>query len=300
MSTADHPESDGQIERVNKILEDMLCSYVSNKQSNWEDYLPILELAYNSSKHLAIRFTPFILMYGFQPRSHMAIGLEKEKIQYVKDFLEDMNNMLKASRESIRSAQDRAKTYANKVRIKVTFEKGDFVFLKVPAKLETMKMGKCDKLSPRYCGPFKVFKKIEDVAYKLELQESSQVHPVFHANKLKKSVHGLENIVSTDILEDLIEPPKIPHEPKRILGVPQQKIARQWDKAPYEVDELSTNEKSHITEEVLAQIPAHIFIAKFRDAKGDSIKTTTIMPKEIWTLHRRPEVANAIEAVHLK
>ncbi|MCO5607075.1 hypothetical protein L7F22_061267 [Adiantum nelumboides] len=78
-----------------------------------------------------------------------------------------------------------------------------------------------------------------------------------------------------------------------------QKIARQWDKAPYEVDELSTNEKSHIPDEVLAQIPAHIFIAKFRDEEGDNIKTT-IMPREIWTLHQRPEVASAVRAVHLE
>ncbi|MCO5601335.1 hypothetical protein L7F22_055454 [Adiantum nelumboides] len=78
-----------------------------------------------------------------------------------------------------------------------------------------------------------------------------------------------------------------------------QKTARQWDKAPYEVDELSTNEKSHIPDEVLAQIPAHKFIAKFRDAEGDNIKTT-IMPREIWTLHRRPEVASAVRAVHLE
>ncbi|MCO5600686.1 hypothetical protein L7F22_054801 [Adiantum nelumboides] len=68
-----------------------------------------------------------------QPRSPMAVGQEKEKIQSVKYFLEDMNDMLKAACESIRSAEDRAQTYANKARIKVTFEKDDFVFLKVPA-----------------------------------------------------------------------------------------------------------------------------------------------------------------------
>ncbi|MCO5593872.1 hypothetical protein L7F22_047891 [Adiantum nelumboides] len=79
----------------------------------------------------------------------------------------------------------------------------------------------------------------------------------------------------------------------------RQKIARQWDRAPYEANELSTNEKSHIPDEVLAQIPAHIFIAKFRDEEGDNIKTT-IMPREIWTLHRRPEVASAVRAVHLE
>ncbi|MCO5571500.1 hypothetical protein L7F22_025240 [Adiantum nelumboides] len=78
-----------------------------------------------------------------------------------------------------------------------------------------------------------------------------------------------------------------------------QKTARQWDKAPYEVDELSTNEKSHIPDEVLTQILAHIFIAKFRDEEGDNIKTT-IMPREIWTLPQRPEVASAVRAVHLE
>ncbi|MCO5606733.1 hypothetical protein L7F22_060923 [Adiantum nelumboides] len=81
--------------------------------------------------------------------------------------------------------------------------------------------------------------------------------------------------------------------------MPCQKTARQWNRAPYEVDELSTNEKSHIPNEVLAQIPAHIFIAKFRDEEGDNIKTT-IMPREIWTLHQKPEVASAVRAVHLE
>ncbi|MCO5584487.1 hypothetical protein L7F22_038415 [Adiantum nelumboides] len=74
-----------------------------------------------------------------------------------------------------------------------------------------------------------------------------------------------------------------------LFWMSRQKIARQWDKSPYEVDELSTNEKSHIPDEVLAQIPAHIFIAKFRDEEGDNVKTT-VMPREIWTLHRRPAV----------
>ena len=92
------------------------------------------------------------------------------------------------------------------------------MFLKVPTQSETMKTGKCNKLSPRYCGPFKILKKIGDVAYKLELPERSQVHPVFHVSKLKKSVHGLENVVSRDILVELITPPKVPHEPEKVLG----------------------------------------------------------------------------------
>ena len=106
-----------------------------------------------------------MLIYGFQSRSPIAVGLEKEKLQSVKEFLEDMQSMLQIARDSIHSAQDRAKTYANKGRQDITFDEGDMVYLKVPAQLETLKMGKCEKLSPRYCGPFKILKKIGDVTY---------------------------------------------------------------------------------------------------------------------------------------
>ena len=69
MSTADHPQTDGQTERVNQVLEGMLRAYVTKKQTNWEDYLPILEFAYNSAQHVTTGFSPFMLMYGFQPSS---------------------------------------------------------------------------------------------------------------------------------------------------------------------------------------------------------------------------------------
>ena len=94
MSMADHPKIDNQIERVNQVLEDMLQAYITKNQTNWEDYLSILEFAYNSAKHVTTGFSPFMLMYGFQPRSPMTVGLANEKIQQVKDFLEDHQEML--------------------------------------------------------------------------------------------------------------------------------------------------------------------------------------------------------------
>ena len=72
----------------------MLRAYVSKRQTNWEQYLPILEFAYNSAKHSTIGFSPFMLMYGFQSRSPIAVGLEKEKLQSIKELLEDMQSML--------------------------------------------------------------------------------------------------------------------------------------------------------------------------------------------------------------
>ena len=73
----------------------MLRAYISKKQTNWEDYLPILEFAYNSAKHVSTKFSPFMLMYGFQPRSLILIGLANVKLQHVKDFLQDHMDMLK-------------------------------------------------------------------------------------------------------------------------------------------------------------------------------------------------------------
>ena len=79
LSIADHPQSDGQTERVNQVLEDMLRAYVSNRQSNWEDYLSLLEFAYNSAKHVSTGYNPFMLMYGYQPRSLVTVGLANER-----------------------------------------------------------------------------------------------------------------------------------------------------------------------------------------------------------------------------
>ena len=64
-SSTDHPQSDGQRERVNQIIEDMLRAYVGSKPTKWERYLPILEFVYNSSKHTSTGYSPLMLMYGF-------------------------------------------------------------------------------------------------------------------------------------------------------------------------------------------------------------------------------------------
>ena len=217
LSTADHPQTDGQTERVNQVLEDMLRAYVSKRQSNWEDYLPILEFAYNSAKHVTTGFSPFMLLYGFQPRSPVTVGLANEKIQQVKDFLQDHMDMLRVARQNVRQAQDRYKKYADTHRRPVTFEEGEQVFLRVPEHSQSLKTGPVPKLSPRFCGPFKILKKVGNVAYKLELPATSKVHPVFHVSRLRKRLYNADNVIDSGVLVEYTKPAILTHEPEKIL-----------------------------------------------------------------------------------
>jgi hypothetical protein len=64
LSTAYHPETDGQTKRVNQFMEDMLRMYVMDNQTQWEKYQPLVEFAYNNSYHSSIRMPPYEALYG--------------------------------------------------------------------------------------------------------------------------------------------------------------------------------------------------------------------------------------------
>ena len=99
----------------------------------------------------------------------------------------------------------------------IVFEKDDLVFLRVSEHSKTLSTGPVPKLSPTYCGPFRVLKPVGNVAYKLELPEQSKVHPVFHVSCLRKRLHDGDNVVDTGVLVEYTKPPVEPHEPERIL-----------------------------------------------------------------------------------
>ena len=218
LSSSDHPQSDGQTERVNQILEDMLRAYVSRKQSAWEDYLPMVEFAYNSAKHSSTGYSPFMLMYGFQPRSPVTVGYQGLTHEAARNFLQDMQETLQFARQSITSAQDRDRFYANRHRSPREFSEGTLVYLRVPKDSETLSTGRVKKLSPRYCGPFRVLRRIGQTAYKIDLPSSVRVHPVFHVSRLKEVLGGGDQIVSPQDVIAVEDLSFVPHEPDRILG----------------------------------------------------------------------------------
>ncbi|GJX00515.1 putative reverse transcriptase domain-containing protein [Tanacetum coccineum] len=159
MSTAYHPETDGQSERTIQTLEDMLRACVIDFGKGWVNHLPLVEFSYNNSYHASIKAAPFEALYGRKCRSPI--------------------------KQRMHTARDRQKSYADKKRKPMDFQVGDKVMLKVSPWKGVVRFGKRGKLNPRYVRPFKVLEKVR--AVKLELpQELSRVHNTFHVYNLKR------------------------------------------------------------------------------------------------------------------
>ncbi|GJT30050.1 putative reverse transcriptase domain-containing protein [Tanacetum coccineum] len=154
MSTAYHPQIDGQSERTIQTLEDMLRACAIDFRKGWVNHLPLVEWrSSNTRSRTDSRGT--------------------EKIIQIK--------------QRMQAARDRQKSYADLKRKPMEFQVGDKVMLKVSPWKGVVRFGKRGKLNPRYVGPFKVIERVGEVAYKLELpEELSRVHNTFHVSNLKK------------------------------------------------------------------------------------------------------------------
>ncbi|GJS46552.1 putative reverse transcriptase domain-containing protein [Tanacetum coccineum] len=161
MSTAYHPQTDGQSKRTIQTLEDMLRACAINFGRSWVNHFPLVKFSYNNSYHTNIKAAPFEALYGRKCRSPI--------------------------KQWMQVARDRQKSYANLKHKPIDFQVGDKVMLKVSPWKGVVYFGKRGKLNPRYVGPFKVLEKVGFVSYKLELpQEMSRVNNAFHVSNLKK------------------------------------------------------------------------------------------------------------------
>ncbi|GJU54741.1 putative reverse transcriptase domain-containing protein [Tanacetum coccineum] len=207
MSTAYHPETDGQSERTIQTLEDMLRACVIDFGKGWVKHLPLAEFSYNNSYHASIKAAPYEALYGRKCRSPVLTGPE---------LIQETTEKIVLIKQRIQAAQDRQKSYADLKRKPMEFKVGDRVMLKVSPWKGVVRFGKRGKLNPRYVGPFKVLAKVGKVAYRLELpQELSRVHHTFHVSNLKKCyadeplVMPLEGIHVDDKLQFMEEPVEI-------------------------------------------------------------------------------------------
>ncbi|KAK1665581.1 hypothetical protein QYE76_053740 [Lolium multiflorum] len=179
--------TDGQTERVNQILEDMLRACVLEYGSKWEDCLPYAEFSYNNSYQASLQMAPFEALYGRKCRTPLNWSEVGESQVFGPDVLREAEEKVHKIREYLKTAQSRQKSYADKRRREMTFEIGDFVYLKVSPLKGMQRFQLKGKLAPRYVGPFKVLSRRGEVSYQLELpEEMAAVHNVFHISLLRK------------------------------------------------------------------------------------------------------------------
>ena len=199
MSTAYHPQTDGQTERANRTLEEMLRSRINFSQTDWDDHLATAELAINNAVQASTGFSPFYLNAGQEirlPFDEAIAGLRPASDPEAADRIRRLKSDLSRAREHIERAQVRQAKYADQHRRPVTFVVGDQVLLST----EHLHMLGADKRTPKftfkYLGPFKI-KRIANVnAYELDLPVQLRIHPVFNVNRLKAYRDGAASFPS--------------------------------------------------------------------------------------------------------
>ena len=156
MSTAFHPQIDGQSERTIQILEDMLRACVLDLKGSWEEHLPLVEFAYKNSYQASIQMAPYEALYGRLCRSPICWTEMGESSITSPDLIRDTSEKVNLIRKHLLTTQSRQKSYANRRRRPLEFEVGDHVFLKVMLKRGVVRFDKRENLAPRYIGPFEV------------------------------------------------------------------------------------------------------------------------------------------------
>ncbi|GJR54495.1 putative nucleotidyltransferase, ribonuclease H [Tanacetum coccineum] len=187
LSTAYHPQTDGQSERTIQTLEDMLRACVIDFGGSWDVHLPLAEFSYNNSYHSSIRCPPFEALYGRKCRSPVLWVEIGEGSLIGPELVLETTDKVVLIKEKLKAATDRQKSYADKRRKPLEFEVGDQVLLKVSSWKGVVRFRNKGKLTPRYVGPFEILERIDLVAYRLRLpEELSNMHDTFHVSNLKK------------------------------------------------------------------------------------------------------------------
>ncbi|GMI70628.1 hypothetical protein HRI_000732100 [Hibiscus trionum] len=229
-STAYHPDTDGQTERLNKCLESYLRCMTGERPKEWAGWLHLAEWWYNSSFHSAIQTSPYQALYGQSPPVHHPYIAGDSLVDSVDRTLQRREAANKMMKFYLRRAQDRMKQQADKRRTECEFQPGEWVFLKLqPYRQQSVKSRGCQKLAAKWFGPFQIIENIGKVAYRLKLTDNSRVHPAFHVSQLKKHIGS--DMAQADL--PIIGPDgSISKEPLKIL---ERRIGRRGNRTVTEV-----------------------------------------------------------------
>ncbi|CAI7810412.1 unnamed protein product [Closterium sp. NIES-53] len=181
MSSAYHPQTDGQTERLNQVVEQLLRTACKDDVSHWDTQLPTLEFAYNNASHAATGKTPFFLYYGREPLTPQQ-PTTPAHVQAAHDFVTTMQQLWEKNQRRLTTMQTSQKQYADRQRHDHSVAVGDQVLL------DTRNLNLShlpSKLRPRFCGPFLVEAQVTPVTFCLSFLDTWKLHNAFHVQLLK-------------------------------------------------------------------------------------------------------------------
>ena len=215
ISTAYHPQTNGQTEQMNQEIEQYLRIFVNERQTDWVDWLSLATFSYNDKEQTSTGQSPFFLNHGRHPNK----GLEPRrevKSQAAQDFVDDLTKARTEVQATLTKAAETMKTFYDKKRADTrNYNRGDRVWLE-GSNITTTRPSK--KLGEKRYGPFEVLGKEGLTAYCLKLPATwKKIHPVFN--------------------EALLTPYKPPTYPQQQQPRPAPPIIVEGDEE-YEVDEI--------------------------------------------------------------
>nr|ABF95974.1 retrotransposon protein, putative, Ty3-gypsy subclass [Oryza sativa Japonica Group] len=272
-STAYHPQTDGQTERVNQILEDMLRACVLDFGGSWDKNLPYAEFSYNNSYQASLQMSPNEALYGRKCRTPLLWDQTGERQVFGTDILREAEEKVKIIQERLRVAQSRQKSYADNRRRDLAFEEGDYVYLRVTPLRGVHRFQTKGKLAPRFVGPFKIVSRRGEVAYQLELPPSmAGIHDVFHVSQLKKCLRVPTEETDPDRIE-LQEDLTYVEKPVRILEVSERKTRNRVIRfCKVQWSNHSEEEATWEREDELKSAHPHLFSSSSESRGRDSVK----------------------------
>ena len=184
MSSAYHPETDGQTERMNRVIVDMMRHYISPTHDDWDEHLIAVEFAINNAYQQSIGTTPFRFTYGQNPLTPVSLRIPKIENPAALHVSQSLQERLQRAKLCLEAAQQRQKVYADQERRPISYEPGEEVLINTE-NIRRTGIG-TPKFMPLWLGPFKVLKRVEPTSYELELAPNMRRHDVFHVSLLKK------------------------------------------------------------------------------------------------------------------